>query len=420
MTLQIKNKNTWLWCIGLGILFPLFFQLNGGIYRDLNAIIDSQGILTKLPLPISILACLAALLFMPSDKRRTGVAFAMVGGTIFVSMLSLWLAADGSTSPLRKLIATLQILLPMMGLLLGQLIEDKDKVIARAFLVVLSVVVPLQLLATWAQGGLILTHYLYVFSIYSHFQYVTLILVCAFAYSLTSLWEEYRFWLCIVAVLMFVYVTASLSFLAIFAYMALVAVFGSRELWRYRSNPKGRIAALVSVTLIVVGAFVYFQKMDGQRSPVEGESGLFHSKFKSLLHGEVPANVQERFGDWKLFGNGILETPKTMLVGHAEPMPREIRASPHNWYMDTAYTFGLVALLPILLMIAYTVHLCWRQRRTLAAETWWLLAIVLYLVIIDSNFKVTLRQPYPGIFAYFLWGVLLSRFRVPAASRHGT
>ena len=32
-------------------------------------------------------------------------------------------------------------------------------------------------------------------------------------------------------------------------------------------------------------------------------------------------------------------------------------------------------------------------------------------VVIDSNFKVTLRQPYPGIFAYFMWGLLLSRLR---------
>lgn len=50
----------------------------------------------------------------------------------------------------------------------------------------------------------------------------------------------------------------------------------------------------------------------------------------------------------------------------------------------------------------------------LPAQTWWLTVIVFYLVVIDSNFKVTLRQPYPGIFAYFMWGLLLSRLRVPA------
>ena len=408
---QNKNKNVWLWCIGLGILFPLFFQLGGGIYRDVNAIIDSQGLLTKLPLPISILTCVAALLFLPGDRRKAGPALAMIFATIFVSLISLWFAADGLTSPQRKLIVVLQILLPMVGLLLGQVIDDKEKIIARAFLVVLSIVIPWQLLATWFQGGLILTNYLYAFSIYSHFQYVTLIFVCAFAYSLTSLWKEHRQWLCLIGLLMPVYVAASLSFLTIFAFIALVAVFGGREWWAHRTNSRVGIATLSAIAVVVLGGLAYFGNMDGQRTSVEGEHGSFIGKFKTLAQGKIPMNVQERFGDWRLFGNGIIETPKTVLVGHSEPMPREIRSSPHNWYIDTLYTFGLVALLPVLSMIGFTAYLCWRQRKTLSAETWWLVAIIFYLVIIDSNFKVTLRQPYPGIFAYFLWGVLLSRLR---------
>jgi drug/metabolite transporter superfamily protein YnfA len=35
--------------------------------------------------------------------------------------------------------------------------------------------------------------------------------------------------------------------------------------------------------------------------------------------------------------------------------------------------------------------------------------VVLFLVLIDSNFKVTLRQPYPGVFTFFLWGLLLAK-----------
>lgn len=37
--------------------------------------------------------------------------------------------------------------------------------------------------------------------------------------------------------------------------------------------------------------------------------------------------------------------------------------------------------------------------------------LVRFLVLVDSNFEVTLRQPYPGIFAFFLWGLLLARLR---------
>ena len=417
--MNLQNRKMWLWGVGFGILFPIFFQLSGGIYRDVNPIVDSQGVLLKLPLPVSILACLAMFAFLAGNLDRVRPALAMIFGTIAVSFISLWLGGDGVTSSQRKLIMILQVILPLAGLLLGQLVDDKEKIIARAFLVVLSIVVPLQLLATWFQGGLILTHYLYAFSIYSHFQYVTLIFVCAFAYSLTSLWDEHKVWLCVLAVLMFIYVTASLSFLTIFAYLALLIAFAVGKLWAYRANTKLMLISLTLIAATALGCLVYFGKMDGQRASVEGQEGLFHGKFKSLLEGKIPANVEERFGDWKLFGSGILESKKTVLVGHPQPMLREIRSSPHNWYIDIAYTFGLVALLPILTLIGYTAYLCWRRRKMLPAQTWWLAVIVFYLVVIDSNFKVTLRQPYPGIFAYFMWGMLLSRLRSLVTARLG-
>jgi len=411
--MNIQNKKTWLWGIGLGILFPLFFQFAGGIYRDLSPITDSQGVLAKLPLPISILTCVIALVFLlPGHMARVRPAMAMVLGTVAVSVVSLWLGGDGVTPMLRKLIVILQVLLPLVGLLLGQLIDDENKVISKAFLVVLSIVVPFQLLATWVQGGLILTHYLYAFSIYSHFQYVTLIHVCAFAYSLTSLWERnniYRIWLCIMVVPMFIYITASLSFLTIFAYIALMLSFVTFQLWTHRNNKKLMLAALMGVAVIALGSLTYFGRMDGQRTSVEGEQGSFHGKFKALSEGKVPLNVQERFADWALFGKGIVESTKTILVGHPQPMPREIRSSPHNWYVDMTYTFGVLGLFPICMLIAYTGRLCWRRRQALPPQTWWLAVIVFYLVIVDSNFKVTLRQPYPGIFAYFMWGLLLTR-----------
>jgi hypothetical protein len=175
-------------------VLPVFFQLGGGVYRNVNPVIDSQGVLATLPLPVSLVACAALLVFLTfGSVQRILPALAMIGGVVLVSLASLWLGGNGVVPPQRKLLMIAQVMLPIAGLLLGQLVEDRDKIIARAFLVVVSAVVPLQLLASWLQGGLILTHYMYAFSIYSHFQYVTLIFVCAFAFSLTSLWDEHRF-----------------------------------------------------------------------------------------------------------------------------------------------------------------------------------------------------------------------------------
>lgn len=374
-----------------------------------------------MPLPVSILTCLAVFAFLAGWRQKIYPALALMAGTLVVCLISLWFGGDDLTPPHRKLIMIGQVLLPLAGLLLGLAIDgkDKDKVIARAFLVVLSIVVPFQLLATWAQGGFILTHYLYGFSIYSHFQYVPLIFVCAFAFSLTSLWDEEKVWLCLLTVPMSIYAVASVSFLTIFAYLAMGITFAVSRLWVFRKNKKVMTGALALVAVMAVGGGLYLKKLEEQRPIYEGFQGLFQGKFRTLSEGKIPSNVSERFGDWRLFGEKIAESRKTLWVGHPEPMPREVKSSPHNWYIDIAHTFGIIGLLPIVGMIGYTIYLCWRQRRTLTASTWWLAAIVFYLVIVDSNFKVTLRQPYPGIFAYFLWGLLLARLRFPMPPQRG-
>ena len=410
--MSLRHKNIFLWAIGITLLFPLFFQLSGGIYRDISVVINSQGILSTLPLPISILAAFSIVFFLPNNLNRARVGLIMVIATLAASLTSVLLGGDGFTANQRKLLMTAQVLLPLTGLLLGQLIQDGEKIIARAFLFVLSAVVPLQLVATWFQGGLVLTHYLYAFSIYSHFQYVTLIFVCAFGYCLTLLWDQYKVWLCFLSLWMSIYAVSSLSFLTIFAYFALMLSFLIWKLWRYRFSTKTIGIAVILITATTLASYVYFKKMEGQRILVEGQQSFYYEKFKELADGKVPANLKERLGDWKLFGSGILESEKSFLVGHAQPMPREIRSSPHNFYLDIAYTFGILGLLPIVCLIGFTAHSCWKRREILSASTWWLAILVAFLVLIDSNFKVTLRQPYPGIFIYFLWGLLLTRLQI--------
>lgn len=401
--------------VGFGLLFPLFFQFRGGIYRSVQLQLDSGGVLATLPLPISIPVCIVALALMVRRLDRAGLALAIVAGVVVTSLISLWAAGDGTTPPQRKLIMAAQVILPLSGLLLGQLVEDRSRIVARAFLFVLSVVVPVQLAATWLQGEERITHYLYLFSIYSHWQYVPVVFVSAFAYALTSLWDEHKRWLCMMSIAMFAYVTRSFSFLTIVPFAALVTVFFAGRLWQHRATKQARVLPMILVILVVLGSVTHFARTGSQ-----SDSGLFMGKFAELAEGRLPGNIEERFNDWKFFGAGIIESPKTILVGHSQPMPREIRTSPHNWYLDVAYTFGVVALLPVLILVGYTGHLCWAQRKRLSAQTWWLAAVVFFLVLIDSNFKVTLRQPYPGIFAFFMWGLLMSRLRPEAMAEPAT
>src|SRR6185436_20442656 len=134
----------------------------------------------------------------------------------------------------RKLLLAAQFLLPTMGLLLGQLVRDETDVIPRAFMWLLAVMVPVQLLAGWWQGTLTLTHYLYVFSIYQHFQFVPVIFVAAFCLALAYLWDRYKPLLRILTVVMGIYVMASAAFLAIGLYIMFVPLFFLRRMSRLK------------------------------------------------------------------------------------------------------------------------------------------------------------------------------------------
>jgi len=397
-----RMKNVILWVTGSGLLFPLFFQLSGKIYSSAEPVWDSGGMITRLPLPVSLPVCCGALLLLAAHHRRAALALKVVAAMALTMVVSLMLAGPAIES--RKVILLLQVLLPMTGLVLGQMIEDESQILPRAFLGVLTILVPAQLLAGWVRGNPWLTHDLYFFSIYQHFQFVPLILVCGFAYAMSRLWDTHKATFYILTPLMLIYTFESLSFLTIFAFVAFLGAFTL-------VRPEGRKAkrrAILLVAVAIAGLLVHLAILKNVAGMENSVAGQYAGKFQTMERGETPRNVQDRLGDWKLYGTGIVESGRTFLLGHPAPFPREVKTSAHNWYLDVAYNFGVIALLPVVFLIGYTSYLLRQGREALPAATCWLAAIVFYLVLVDSNMKVTLRQPYPGIFAYFLWGMLLS------------
>lgn len=134
----------------------------------------------------------------------------------------------------------------------------------------------------------------------------------------------------------------------------------------------------------------------------------------------LPRNLVERLHDWHLYGTRILTTWQTFLFGHPRPLDRRILTSAHNYYLDFVYNFGVIAILPMLALIGLTLRAVWRYRRAISGDhgLLGLVLVVLFVLLVDSNFKVTLRQPYPGIIGFFLWGVLLTRLRKMDAVDH--
>lgn len=125
----------------------------------------------------------------------------------------------------------------------------------------------------------------------------------------------------------------------------------------------------------------------------------------------LPANWSERFGDWKLYVGLLGDDSASVWAGTPRPLDRAVRTSAHNYYLDLVVNFGLLGLAPLLALIGWTAWLAWRSRGRVWRDPglFSLALAVAFLVGVDALFKVTLRQPYPGIASFFLWGILLAR-----------
>ncbi len=416
--------------IAAGLLFPLFIQLQGGVYSDPGALmIDSGGSLMKVPLPASLAAAFIGMVLLARYREATiafGVVFFLFVGMVFATVITTHGSVDYES---RKVLLLLQYLVPIFALVLGQMYlsgNDHLRICAQALLCVISAVVPLQLGLSLAEGESGLAHHLLLFTIYQHRQFVAVVFVFAYLLAAFVLWKDRRdrLWILALAPLMGFYAALSYSTLA-FAFLAA----GLAVLAATAANAR---AARVCLALALGAAALGFYLERGTYN--------FQEKYKIVwstapqpaagapsradkagdeqarsMTFELPRNVRQRLEDWALYARGIVESPRTALFGHAKPFDRAVATSAHNYYLDFIYNFGLLAFLPLLWLIAYTATLLWRVRGTLRRDLplLGLAVVVVFLVVIDNDLKVTFRQPYPGLFGFFLWGLLLSRLTAP-------
>jgi hypothetical protein len=401
--------------IALLLFLPLFFQLSGTVFRDPTYLFDSEGNLMLLPIPVSVLACYGGILLL-GQYARARLALTLIFATFTLMLVtSVLLAHVQPGQEQAKLILLIQFVLPMFALVLGQqhgVNVSSSKVVPVAFLWILTILVPAQLLFTWFEPSWILSPHFGAFSIYQHLQYVPVMFVAAYLLALFALWElpRYRVLLLVLGAPMGLYAGASVSTLATAALVAGVAGFGVLA-WRRRGNRKTLLFLVVAVLICAIGYF----------SMASGRMGPRHELIRLQTDTEVlaPKNLVQRIDYWKFYAGEILASPKSAVLGHVAPPDRTQFPSAHNYYLDFAYNFGIVPLLPLLCLIGLTllgVRRQWQIIKT-SMPLMGLTAVVLFLLLADNSLKVGMRQPYPGILTFFLWGLLLSHLFKPASAQ---
>lgn len=397
--------------IALAIFLPLFFQLQGGIFRDPSSSFSSGGVLGLLPIPVSVLACYLGMVLLGGYSRArlplVSLFFVFIGMLLTSLLLGLDQSGDGS----QKLILLVQYILPMFALVLGQQFggrEDTLVLVARAALLVLLVIVPLQLLATLLARGFLLSPSVFLFSIYQHLQYVSLLFVAAYVLALFSLWGRTGFNSCLLGLTFAMggYVVLSWSLLSGLLFILGLLLFLLQQSFKARHILWLPALALCGALL----AFGYVQALlrTDMPSPLSASADLS----MQVLEGRVGYPEP-----WTFYIEGIAGSWASALFGHAQSPARELYPSALNYYLDFAYNFGLIGLLPLVLLALYSLVAVVRRWRAFWVSTpaLGLALVVIFMLTLDSAFKVGLRQPYSGVIMFFLWGLLLAQIARPAA-----
>jgi hypothetical protein len=414
--LKIISENNIRFMVALILVFPLFFQLSGKIFNDPIILFDSQANLARLPIPISVIACFGGL-FLIGNYQRSKIALYMLFLT-FMGLLGTTLVStkDSMNFQSDKLILMMQFILPMFALILGQIYETKGrdlKLFEKAILWVILIIVPSQLIASWISGLFILSPYLYLFSIYQQLQYVPTIFIGLYLIAMFSLWDIsiYKIILILLAPLMSLYAVLSQSVLTNIAlYTGLIFFVTLRYV-----KLKDKLPAVLFIIMICLSSSVVFALRNDE---------VFYEHFlkKLNIRPQATAQNQSNYGShishratiWEYHLNGILSDAKNLFLGNTTRPDRAEYPSAHNYYLDMVYNFGIIPLLPVCALLLLTVKKILNYRKKIGYDfnILGLVLVTFFFLLIDNFFKVGLRQPYPGIITFFLWGLLLSRLSI--------
>lgn len=416
--------------IAVFLTLPIFFQLDGGLFSDAAFVFDTGGVLHRLPLPFSLIAVFCGIALLGNYKIASrGLAVLFFSALLFV-MTSLVAAKGNADYEGEKLALLAQYLLPMFGLVLGEMygVAARGPVFERAACWVLVIILPAQLLSTWHQGYVLLSPKVLFFSIYQHLQYFPMIVSALSILALLSLWGRSGRSSILAGIFMMissVYLLAANSLGALIGLMIAWAGF----VFLYCRSQKLRNQSIMLLFVVVVVTTLFFVATRSgwlasavTTTPSPPVQMSWNSKLSAMLARDergVAEPALRHMDYWRHYAGEILESPRTLLVGHPTPPDRRLYPSAHNYWLDVAYNFGLLALLPMLGMAAWTVRALWLRRHYVVGNPV-LLASALaffYLFFVESMLKVGLRQPYPGIISFFVWGMLIVRIRsLPAES----
>jgi hypothetical protein len=419
--------------IGL-LIAPVFFQIDGGLFQDPSFAFDAQGSIMRLPLPLSVSAVFLGIGVLGNYGQASRTLAVLFFSALLFVLTSLVVAEGRAYQEGAKLVLLAQFLLPMFGLVLGEMFGMSDRgegILQSTACVILLLVLPAQLAASWSNGYTVLSPHVYVFSIYQHLLFFPMIVSALVICAAVGLWGKSVIGSGVIMLLLpvsAVYVFSTNSVAALMGIVLAFAGFGWFHLRKRAGRAHVALLLVAAVSLLVVFSAAkesgwLAKQLVPEAQVIDQDS--WRGKLSAPTGSNAPAlpiGIIERLEHWRFFYSGLLESSRSFLVGHAVPPDRSKHPSALNYWLDTAYNFGAVSLVPLFSILIWTLYALWKERGRLSKDSamFGLALAVLYLLFFANMLKVGMRQPYSGIITFFLWGLLIARLRShPVETVHG-
>lgn len=410
--LSIDARTYW-WLkflISLCLLIPIFFQISGGLFDDSGIYFDFGGQFFLLPIPISSIALFGGIAILANYAVASRGLWVIFATTVLLFLKIIF--SDDMVLESSKLVLLSQVVVPMFGLVLGEMLgsASHERAFEFAALFMLLFVLPFQLLASWLAGDVNTRPFVFFFSIYGYHEYFPAIVAALATLSALSFWSYSRS-LRLAVVCMYVVVNthlvASENIPALMAGIAGMSAFAAFY-WR---NIRDRWCLLITVSVSLAAALFYtgLQHIDLFSCVV---NSISVSEFGGMLMSDSNSAVCSLSG-W-VFVERIIYSCDIFLFGYGDALDRNFRPCPNNYWLDVSYKFGMFALVPLCVLVVSTIFAVLRQRDRVLAEPAIfgpVLAFV-YLVLFESMFNVGMLEPYPGVLSFVIFGMLVSRLRI--------
>lgn len=413
MKLKLNNKLFGLYFLIL--LLPIFFLLNGEIYFEPSIHISSQKNIYTVPIPISYIFSIILIFYLFYKKGfeiLKNKIFKILFFSSIVILIILTLSKNLNTDRVLELI---QFLIPWMGLFIAINLEN-NKNIFKIIFYFLFCILSLQLFFTFFLDKTIIVSDLLFFSVYQNIQYVGVIFTLLTILVSINLFNNKKFAVIFLIILSLIYSTLTYSFSSLFIWIFFFSGYLIKLIFREKKHIIYILKYLLIFIIFLLISFSFFNysikniDQDKFRTKLSGGGKNYYEnmmKFNDLINLKIPKNITLRLTIWEKYYQKIIDDKKILILGDKDREMDTIYQSAHNLFLDIIYKFGLILISPYLFLFFLVLFKLYALKSN---EKDFMSLLLVFLVVLTENiFKVSLKQPYPGIISFYLIGYYLKK-----------